>query len=64
MKVNADIRRNALTQLKRAQQMIADGRKELAAANKKITLAQKLIDESADALRDTPVDRSYVGRPR
>ena len=64
MKVNADIRSDALTQLKKAQQMIAEGRKELAAANKKITLAQKLIDESADALRDTPVDRSYADRPR
>jgi hypothetical protein len=58
------IRKDALTQLKKAQQMIEEGRKELAAANEKISLAQQLIDESADALRDTPADRSSVVRPR
>lgn len=42
---------DALDQLKKAQPMIAEGRKELAAANKKIATAQKLIDASADALR-------------
>jgi exonuclease VII small subunit len=64
MRKNVDIRRDALTQLKKAQQMIEEGRKELAAANQKIRVAQKLINESADALRDTPVDRPPVARPR
>ena len=60
------IRADALDQLKEAQQMIAEGRKELAAANKKIATAQKLIDASADALRDTPPDTvsPKVRRPR
>ena len=64
MKANTDVRRDAFTQLKKAQQMIEEGRKELAAANKKISRAQKLIDESADALRETPADRSHAARPR
>ncbi len=48
------IRANALDQLKRAQHMIEEGRKELAAAHEKIRAAQALIDRSADILRETP----------
>lgn len=64
MKQTTDIRSEALAQLKKAQQMIKEGRRELAAANEKIRLAQKLIDESADALRGAPVNWPHVGRPR
>jgi hypothetical protein len=46
-----EIRADALSQLKQAQLMIAEGRKELAAASEKIQIAQQLIDASADALR-------------
>jgi hypothetical protein len=49
-----------LDQLKKAQLVIAEGREELAAATEKIELAQKIIDESADALRDNPA--SSFGR--
>lgn len=56
MEHSGKIRVDALDQLKKAQQIIAEGRKELAAANKKIAAAQKLIDASADALRGTPPD--------
>ncbi len=45
------MRVDALSQLKRAQLMIAEGRKELAAATEKIKLAQHMIDASADVLR-------------
>jgi ribosomal protein S20 len=48
------IRSDALTQLKKAQLMIKEGRIDLAAANEKIRAAQELIDQSADALRGTP----------
>ena len=60
------IRSDAIDQLKKAQQMIAEGREELADANKKIAAAQKLIDASADALRDTPSDPAPIHgrRPR
>lgn len=47
------VRADALAQLKRAQHMIAEGRKELAAAQEKIKAAQELIDQSADILRET-----------
>ena len=45
------MRVDALSQLKRAQLMIAEGRKELVAANEKIEIAQRMIDESAEILR-------------
>jgi exonuclease VII small subunit len=64
MKQTTDIRGDALAQLKQAQQMIKEGRKELAAATEKIRVAQKLIDQSADALRTAPANRLHVGRPR
>lgn len=48
------IRADAIAQLKRAQHMIEEGRKELAAAHEKIRAAQELIDRSADILRETP----------
>ena len=64
MEQNTDVRVNALAQLKKAQRMIQQGRKELAAANKKIRLAQKLIDESADALRGTRTDLPHGAPPR
>lgn len=60
MKQNPDIRVHAFEQLKRAQQMIEEGRKELDAAHEKIKVAQELIDESADALRSAPPDRLHV----
>jgi hypothetical protein len=37
--------------------MLSEGRKELAAAHDKITEGQRLIDESADILRNTWRDR-------
>jgi hypothetical protein len=54
METNDEIRWDALTQLKRAQHMIEEGRKELAAAHEKIRLAQELIDQSAEMLRENP----------
>ncbi|MGH7137614.1 MAG: hypothetical protein ACREHD_17850 [Pirellulales bacterium] len=64
MEQNTDVRVNALAQLKKAQRMIQQGRKELAAANKKIRVAQKLIDESADALRGTRTELPHGAPPR
>ncbi|HET6883809.1 MAG TPA: hypothetical protein VFI31_26890 [Pirellulales bacterium] len=64
MKQDADIRRDALTQLKKAQHMIEEGRNELAAAHEKISVAQKLIDESAETLRDTPTEPPHITGPR
>lgn len=49
-----DVRVVALAQLKQAQQMIEDGRNELAAAHEKIKVAQELIDQSAELLRGNP----------
>ena len=49
-----EVRGVALAQLKQAQQMIEEGRKELAAAHEKIRMAQELIDRSADMLRENP----------
>jgi flagellin-specific chaperone FliS len=46
-------RSGALAQLKAADELIREGRQELAAANKKIAKAQRLIDESATILRDS-----------
>jgi hypothetical protein len=46
-------RPTALAKLKAAQKMIASGRAELAAATKKIRDAQRMIDESAQELRET-----------
>ena len=58
METNDETRADALSQLRRAQHMIEEGRKELAAAHEKIRLAQELIDQSAELLRDNPpVDR-------
>lgn len=54
METNDEARADALSQLKRAQHMIEEGRKELAAAHEKIRLAQELIDQSADMLREHP----------
>jgi hypothetical protein len=59
-------RADALAQLKEAQEIIRQGRAELAAANEKIAQAQRLIDESANTLRDTwDVDKgpSPTSRP-
>jgi len=66
MQKNPEVRTDALAQLQKAQLMIAEGRKELAAANKKISVAQKLIDASAAILRQRPVDwaQPVRGRPR
>jgi hypothetical protein len=64
MEQSTKVRVNALAQLKKAQLMIHEGRKELAAANKKIRAAQKLIDDSADALRGTRTDLPHGVRPR
>ncbi len=47
------VRAEALAQLKAADELIREGRKELAAANKKIARAQRLIDESATILRES-----------
>ena len=49
-----EVRGVALSQLKQAQQMIEEGRKELAAAHEKIRVAQELIDQSAELLRGNP----------
>lgn len=54
MDTTNEIRADALTQLKRAQHMIEEGRKELAAALDKIRDAQELIDQSAETLRASP----------
>ena len=54
MDTTNEIRADALTQLKRAQHMIEEGRKELAAALDKIRDAQELIDQSAEMLRASP----------
>ena len=43
---------DALAQLKKAQEHLAEGRRELAEAQVKIDLAQSLIDESAKTLRN------------
>ena len=64
MNQDADIRRDALAQLKKAQHIIEEGRKELAAAHEKISAAQKLIDESAETLRDTPTEPPHAAGPR
>jgi hypothetical protein len=64
MEKTNEARTDALDQLKQAQLMISQGRKELAAANKKIKVAQQLIDASADALRQRPVDWSPPARRR
>jgi hypothetical protein len=54
MEKNQDqARADALAQLKEAQEIIREGRMELAAANEKIAHAQQLIDESASILRKT-----------
>lgn len=53
MDKTSEIRAAALAQLKQAQHMIEQGRKELAAAHDKIRAAQELIDQSADTLRET-----------
>jgi hypothetical protein len=53
-------RTNAIAQLHRANKMLQDGRRELAAANKKIEQAQKLIDESARILRETHTELPQV----
>ena len=45
---------DALAQLKKAQENLAEGRRELAEAQVKIDRAQSLIDESAKTLRDIP----------
>jgi hypothetical protein len=55
MEKNNDIRTTALAQLKQALIMLHEGRKELAAANEKISAAQQFIDKSADALRNSPL---------
>lgn len=54
METNDETRADALSQLRRAQHMIEEGRKELAAAHEKIRLAQDLIDQSAEMLRENP----------
>ena len=54
MENSKEVRAAALAQLKQAKQMIEDGRKELAAAHEKIRMAQELIDQSAELLRDNP----------
>jgi hypothetical protein len=51
-------RLEALDHLQAAQEMIAEGRRELAAANEKIAKAQHLIDQSANTLRNTWRDRT------
>jgi hypothetical protein len=52
-KSSADKRLNALRQLKAATQMLAEGRNELSRAHAKIKRAQRIIDQSAQALRET-----------
>jgi hypothetical protein len=66
MERTEEIRGDALSQLKQAQLMIAEGRKELAAANEKIRIAQQLIDASADALRGSlpHVPHAHTDNPR
>jgi hypothetical protein len=64
MEQSTKVRVNALAQLKKAQAMIHEGRRELAAANKKIRVALKLIDDSADALRGSRTDLPHGARPR
>jgi len=61
-----EFRADALAQLKTAQLMIEEGRKELVAANEKIRAAQELIDQSADTLRSTCSGQSHAhgARPR
>ncbi len=54
METTDEIRTDALARLKQAQHMIQEGRKELAAALEKIRVAQELIDQCADSLRDNP----------
>lgn len=55
-------RKDAFSQLKKAQRMIEQGRAELAAAHEKISAAQELIDQSAEDLRNTPPDKPMVSR--
>jgi hypothetical protein len=54
METTDEIRADALSRLRQAQHMIEEGRKELAAAHEKIRMAQELIDQSAEALRENP----------
>ncbi|HVX62090.1 MAG TPA: hypothetical protein VHC19_15845 [Pirellulales bacterium] len=53
MDTTSEVRAAALAQLKQAQRMIEEGRQELSAAHEKIRIAQELIDQSADTLRET-----------
>jgi hypothetical protein len=46
-------RADALAQLKEALEIIRQGKVELAATKEKIAQAQRLVDESANILRDT-----------
>jgi hypothetical protein len=51
-------RLDALDRLETAQAMIAEGRRELLAAQEKIDKAQSLIDDCAKVLRETWRDRA------
>jgi hypothetical protein len=46
-------RKNALDRLKKAQNILTEGRSELATAQAKIERSQAIITESADTLRKT-----------
>ena len=58
MKKNSSQNRvDALAQLKTAKTMLSEGEAELASAQEKIKRARRLIEQSADVLRKTWIEK-------